>query len=351
MAAVIRVRRKRTADPADNLVFSCKKPKHGKCESETAGTDPLEVENVFRFAGTSEEKDHRVEHIQHVIKSMKDRLKRSGLNTGHEKLNAKTRELRKIASESNRFKVISNLRNIKLDVQEKTIIKTGSEETTPCTGAGDGKPNNVSVCDGAEAAAVEASLEESTTQTEANKLFCLYDVLQEVQEGSKKEKSPKSRKETPQNQDELMCNNVRMIREKLTIEDETKPKHREPEYVYDFYYADPTSLDWSALDNVVSVTGYNDMELVYGEAEMDDEYCDDDDDDSNDESNWRNEYPDEEEHERDSLSSDDDDDEDNYYHQNDPYRRRDIDYEYEVQDYNASDDDDEDGLTHDHFIV
>lgn len=52
MAAILRVKRKRNADPAESIVLSCKKQRN---DDESSSTD-CQIKNKFKFAGTTSEK-------------------------------------------------------------------------------------------------------------------------------------------------------------------------------------------------------------------------------------------------------------------------------------------------------
>ncbi|XP_077982715.1 putative RNA polymerase II nuclear localization protein SLC7A6OS [Glandiceps talaboti] len=374
MAAVIRVKRKRTIDPADTLILSCKKSKQADSEQLP---DSSEIDSVFRFAGTIAGKDEPIDQIQSAIDSAKQKLKRSGPSKILEQINLKSRELRKTVSQSSRYKVVSKHRNVNTESNDDEKPSKGEcekKQTRDTSGSNKLK----SICDDKENSSQNlkevrgdgACAAEDTTEIEASRLYCLYDIVQEEQEAQHevRKKSPGSRTKSP-NPDVLMCNNIQMIREKLTIEDETKPKPKETEYVYDLYYADPATLDIKALESITAIMGYSNEDFLFANNDDDDvrgnEY-DDEDDDSNDESNWRNDYPDEDPnyfeedghrcHGDDDLSSDEEESDDEYCNHNSEYRYRNMDYEYEVQDYNDrdyddDDDEDEDDDRHDGFIV
>ena len=53
MAAIIRVKRRRFDDLAENLVVSCKKPRNQEENKESdSSLEKSQVENVLKFAGT-----------------------------------------------------------------------------------------------------------------------------------------------------------------------------------------------------------------------------------------------------------------------------------------------------------
>ncbi|XP_070574961.1 probable RNA polymerase II nuclear localization protein SLC7A6OS [Ptychodera flava] len=376
MAAVIRVKRKRTADPADTLVLSCKRPKQKNQTDSGEGAEDGDIDNLFRFAGTVSTRDAPVEKIQSAIKTARENVKKIGHKSQLKHINSKSRELKKSASLASRYKVVSSHRDLESAKEdtaksdEKNCHHTGARESTVRnddeTDVGSSLENKESRLQDSTKAAANAG--KDVTENEMDRLCCLYDVVQEdagtEKENVTKRASPDRRKVA--DQDVLMCNNVQMIREKLTIEDETKPQVIEPEYVYDLYYADPATVDLPALKDIVSIMGYNQDEFVYDGNGEDREYVygGDDDDDSNDEDNWRNDYPDEDPnyygddgdfdyeyggyHGRRQLSSEDEDydDDDNL-----EYRHRKINYEYEVQEYDDYSDDDADNNERDGFIV
>ncbi|XP_066911556.1 probable RNA polymerase II nuclear localization protein SLC7A6OS [Clytia hemisphaerica] len=142
----------------------------------------------------------------------------------------------------------------------------------------------------------------------------------------------------PQNDDEeaLFCNSVKMIREKLKIDDGKRCE--EEDFVYDLYFAPSNTIILNADSEILQLEEYFEQIYVEDEHLGDSEEFYDDEDDENAEENWRNDYPDEDEygsseHERDSFESDEE--EDDFYSNNmyrkgkgrlafDPYAREDM---------------------------
>ncbi|XP_065051772.1 probable RNA polymerase II nuclear localization protein SLC7A6OS isoform X2 [Rhopilema esculentum] len=88
---------------------------------------------------------------------------------------------------------------------------------------------------------------------------------------------------------EILCNSMKMFREKLTISEDSEIQ--DSEYVYDLYYGQEKVLgDTESLLYIQSL----DQDLLC-DIELDEQNSPaiDDEDDSNGENNWRNDYPEE----------------------------------------------------------
>lgn len=260
--AILRIKRKRSADPADILLVSHAFKKAFTDEDHKLSSDEHNsVQRVFRLAGTVSKKNDETISQEILTKlSSSDRHKsKVKVNTRNEltvdAINAKLRETKKLARQTSRYKVVSKHRN---DVEDD------DEDTDE----------------------VDAAMQEMM------KLYQLYDVvLDEAQSRSVADEKESEKEDIDPNA--ILCNSVKMIREKLKIDE--GPKNNldilENDYVYDVYCAED---NYGALSEVLDIVHLNESQLV---TEASDEELDlyEDDDDSNDESNWRNDYPDEDE--------------------------------------------------------
>ncbi|XP_076988943.1 putative RNA polymerase II nuclear localization protein SLC7A6OS [Tamandua tetradactyla] len=252
--AVLRVKRKRRAEPAEALVLACKRLRTGGIESAAQGTSPKELanaaeNNVFQLVATVRSQE---EPVQPLVRAA---LRPSGniQQRIRQGLRATARQMR----QEGRYLVVSNNR---------------SSGTSSCN------PDSQDVQKNPEAAGDAG--------------FQLFDLVHE--EGDPEAAAAGScRTSDP---DVILCNSTELIRERLTVsEDEPGIGHREgqkfDDYVYDIYYLEMATPGW--IENILSVQPYNqEWELVNDDQQPEEIY--EDEDDENSENNWRNEYPDEE---------------------------------------------------------
>ncbi|XP_075045017.1 putative RNA polymerase II nuclear localization protein SLC7A6OS [Mixophyes fleayi] len=261
-AAVLRVKRKRGADPAEALVISCKRR---RSEEEPPG--PV-TEQVFRLATTVTSQDEPIQKYIHDAIS-RDRVSHV-LQPTHGSLQRIQKDLRvrkDVERQESRYRLISSLRP-KCDDK----LESGSGDSQEASLVKDQLPTQ----EKAEASAPEAYGD-----------FQVFDVVHEEAEkegANLKDCDPET----------IMCNSVKMIRERLVVsEAEQGSEHRESadEFVYDIYYAESSPHNW--IQDILSVQPcMYEQDLVADDLEPNDVY--EDEDDENEESNWRNDYPDEE---------------------------------------------------------
>ncbi|XP_051828584.1 probable RNA polymerase II nuclear localization protein SLC7A6OS, partial [Antechinus flavipes] len=132
--------------------------------------------------------------------------------------------------------------------------------------------------------------------------FQLFDIIQEdlAEKETLSIPASGSKKSDP---DVILCNSVKMIRERLSIsKDEKGTEHREKDddYVYDIYYMETLTSGW--IESILSVQPYSQEWGLVADSHQAEE-IDDDDEDENSENHWRNEYPDEEEGSSDRAST------------------------------------------------
>ncbi|KAJ1082138.1 hypothetical protein NDU88_002308 [Pleurodeles waltl] len=294
--AVLRVKRKRGADPVEALVLACKR---SRLSSDTSSDQPLpaaaQVEKtVFKLAATVWSQN---EPIQKYVKEAISRDKATQL-------------LR--PSLGNTQRIRKDLRNSKLVNQQESryrLVSThrpnheGETETLP--NGGDSK-QNVTQGVGEEKKTAESSKESNAISQSPEQCgdFQLFDIVQEETEKSL-DASAAATLEQSSDPDVILCNSVKMIRERLTVSDTLEGTQHQDinDYVYDIYYMEAATQGW--IQDILSVKPYTqECELVEAEdGESGDIF--EDEDDENEENNWRNEYPDEDEFQDDEEENSD----------------------------------------------
>ncbi|XP_034378207.1 putative RNA polymerase II nuclear localization protein SLC7A6OS [Arvicanthis niloticus] len=255
--AVLRVKRKRNAEPAEALVLACKRLRSDEVESSAQETperqETAEERNVFQLVATVRSQE---EPIQQLVRAALRPSRSSQLRILRD-LRASVREVRK----EGRYRVVSSHRS--------SGTSNSLEPTCVSEAVGDAG-------------------------------FELLDLVREEEDPEAAATDCKT-----SDPDVILCNSVELIRERLTIsedasqvEHQEEPKHND-DYVYDIYYMEMASPGW--IENILSVQPYNqEWELVNDGEQPEDIY--EDEDDENSENNWRNEYPDEESSDRDEDS-------------------------------------------------
>ncbi|XP_004690499.1 PREDICTED: probable RNA polymerase II nuclear localization protein SLC7A6OS [Condylura cristata] len=263
--AVLRVKRKRSAEPAEALVLACKRLRDSADESTAQtsleGLEKAAENNVFQLVATVRSQEEPVQPLLREAlrpsQGSQQRIRRD--------LRASARETR----QEGRYRVVSSRRSL-------------------------GIPSNGPVSEGAP---------ENPGATE-DAGFQLFDLVHE--EGDTEAASARSYKAS--DPDVILCNSVELIRERLTISEDGprvgQQEEQKDDYVYDIYYLEMATPGW--IENILSVQPYSqEWELVNDDQQPEDIY--EDEDDENSENNWRNEYPEEEEDsdgDKDSRGSD-----------------------------------------------
>eukprot|EP00112_Aurelia_sp_Birch-Aquarium-sp1_P015529 Seg3449.4 transcript_id=Seg3449.4/GoldUCD/mRNA.D3Y31 product="putative RNA polymerase II nuclear localization protein SLC7A6OS" protein_id=Seg3449.4/GoldUCD/D3Y31 len=243
---LLRLKRKRSEDPSRALFVyhaAAKKIKSNGNEQD---------EHVFRLMGTVDGRSPL--HCQPMIENLGDLIE----NTDD-------------------LAVTSNQENDRLS----KIIKKHSNQLKQ------GMSNSNSYKIISRQTTVEEEPTERLEREAGKKLIEIIDVGKENIDQDRKE-------ESSHDSDEILCNSMKMMREKLTISEDSEIQ--DADYVYDLYYASKGQLDSNhelyyiqSLDPDIllssEIDGPFDQNEIY----------DDDEDDSNDEDNWRNDYPDEDE--------------------------------------------------------
>ncbi|XP_056382396.1 probable RNA polymerase II nuclear localization protein SLC7A6OS [Hyla sarda] len=275
-AAVLRVKRKRGADPVEALIISCKRPRAEDTPESGAVTT-----QVFKLAATVTSQNEPVQ------KYVQEALSRDRANQVHrppignlQQIQKDLRTCRNAERQESRYRLVSSLR-------------------PKCEEGEDSKPDNSQPASPVEIQQHVPEKAEASSSSAAipkggkDETFQVFDIVQEETE-----------KETLDQQasdpETIMCNSVQMIRERLTVSGEGQgSEHREnpEEFVYDIYYAESSPHKW--IQDILSVQPYHyEQELMNDDVEPDEVY--EDEDDENEEGNWRNDYPDEEDDEENS---------------------------------------------------
>ncbi|XP_040265774.1 probable RNA polymerase II nuclear localization protein SLC7A6OS [Bufo bufo] len=264
-AAVLRVKRKRCADPAEALIISCKRPRAEEKTPESVTTQ------VFKLAATVTSQN---EPVQKYVQEAISRDRATQVHRPHigslQRVQNDLRAWKDAERQESRYRLVSSLR--------------------PKCGEGDNSQPASPVEERQHVPEkVEASAKEDV-DSRTDETIQVFDIEQEEVEKEAvdvKASDPES----------IMCNSVKMIRERLAVSQEGQgSEHREnpEEFVYDIYYAESSPQDW--IQDILSVQPYHyEQELMADDVEPHEVY--EDEDDENEESNWRNDYPDEEEDE------------------------------------------------------
>eukprot|EP00057_Strongylocentrotus_purpuratus_P001119 XP_001193916.2 PREDICTED: probable RNA polymerase II nuclear localization protein SLC7A6OS [Strongylocentrotus purpuratus] len=290
MATVLRVRRKRSSDPSEALIFPCKKARtsgdgSGKGSASAAGAagGGADIQTVFKFAGTVDKKNQPISqriqaalttlHLYANLEPPKPQAKPKPTSTStttssSSSSSASSKKSKKSKSKSkSKSDTKSKSRASQLAAQQEGRFQIVSTYRGVNLKGLDGQSAPSSVSNG-------VGRNKGATKDE---LFSLFDAVidEEAKSSSKTSKS-----------DDITCNSVKMIREKLVIDDGP-----DSEYVYDLYYTDDNQLDFG--QTVVTGVQLEDEELVHDFFDEGSHEKYDDEDDSNDENNCRNDYPDE----------------------------------------------------------
>ncbi|CAG5851304.1 unnamed protein product, partial [Menidia menidia] len=116
-------------------------------------------------------------------------------------------------------------------------------------------------------------------------------VVDLVHEDAGDQDKPLSKSSDPE---VILCNNTKMLRERLSISGERLgPERPDPsdDYVYDLYYQEMAAPGW--IQDILSVRVYADEGELVPDLVVHEEEVYEDEDDENEEGNWRNDYPDE----------------------------------------------------------
>ena len=286
-SVVLRIKRKRTEDPLDALLVAqvLKKPyiaRNEDCEkdatyfknNESTSTDT--VERVFKFVGSVPQGDETKR--KDLLTKIKQSINHEDLAKSHiqtqQAFQDRLRKQKKLLNQEARFKVISSNRE---NEHGSTSQPESKGDLTKVDAASGGAADDVDL--------------------EVQRLLSVYDLVKDQESMSEKRREERKSRKAQQAADvnAILCNSVKMIREKLAVTDDSSKERTEQKkseangYVYDFYYAND---NLGQLGDIVEVLPF-DADLVHESLDEDFGEIYDDEDDSNDEGNWRNDYPDE----------------------------------------------------------
>ncbi|XP_074058139.1 putative RNA polymerase II nuclear localization protein SLC7A6OS isoform X2 [Macrotis lagotis] len=284
--AVLRVRRKRGADPAEALVLACKRLRSGAPEEGAAAAGPGPVEeNIFKLAATVCSQDEPVQkYVREAITREKATRALTPSLKSHQRIRQDLLTAKQLTRLDDRYRLVSKHR--------ATCVE--GEVALPAMHAASRTERNKLDSNGTKKISQKGGSMTGLSSSSAEE-FQLFDIIHE----DAAEKEPLSIPATPSEKsdpDVILCNSVKMIREQLAISKDGKgTEHREKEddYVYDIYYMETSTPGW--IESILSVQPYSqEWELVDDDHQAE-KTDDDDDEDENSENHWRNEYPDEEE--------------------------------------------------------
>ncbi|XP_041077081.1 probable RNA polymerase II nuclear localization protein SLC7A6OS [Polyodon spathula] len=271
-ATVLRVKRKRGLDPADALLLACKRlrPEQGseKAEEPAAQTgDPQIHSSVFKLAATVSSQDAPVQkHVREALSRDRAIQALRPSSGSSKRILGELRAAKRESRQEGRYRVLSSHR---AGIAREMPASPGEEGSSA-----DAQPQG----DGAQGSTLALDRGE----------FQVFDIVQEEEETD-------TANPVPSDPETILCNSVKLIREKLTVSDYgAGAEHRENEsqYVYDIYYQETATPGW--IQDILSVRPCcQENELVPEEDPQGQEVYEDEDDE-NDEGNWRNEYPEEE---------------------------------------------------------
>ncbi|XP_073515411.1 probable RNA polymerase II nuclear localization protein SLC7A6OS [Phyllobates terribilis] len=274
-AAVLRVKRKRGAEPAGALIISCKRPRTEEEEEERGAEAGAVRTQVFKLAATvSSQNEPLQKYVQDAISRDSDpRVTRPPIGN-LQQIQKDLRASKDAERQASRYRLVSSLRE-----------KCEEEEDGKSDNSQPASPVDELVPETAEA----SKKDETDSKGRKDEIFQVFDIEQEETEketGDLKVSDPET----------VMCNSVQMIRERLAVSEEGhSSEHREnpEEFVYDIYYAESYPNNW--IQDLLSVQPYHYEQELMPDDEPDEVY--EDEDDENEENNWRNDYPDEEDEE------------------------------------------------------
>ncbi|XP_059385696.1 probable RNA polymerase II nuclear localization protein SLC7A6OS [Carassius carassius] len=275
---ILRVKRKRGTDPADALLLACKRIRPEATaaqpseESEPEPQEPKIENSVFKLVATVVSQDAPVQpHVREAL--ARPRLAHHALRP----------------SQGSTQRIMGDLRSVKWSTRQEERYRILSShraglqtEPTPARGEEESDDSQSESRDGLSLGEVQ-----------------VFDIVHE-------EGDVKMPVKTMSDPETILCNSVKMIREKLSVSGAglgTEHREKEDDYVYDLYYQETVTPGW--IQDILSVRPYTqEGDLVPDEVAWEEDVYEDEDDE-NAETNWRNDYPDE-------SSEDDSDAEERY---------------------------------------
>ncbi|KAJ8369926.1 hypothetical protein SKAU_G00099540 [Synaphobranchus kaupii] len=269
---ILRVKRKRSTDPADALLLACKRirpePTVQPAGDPVPEPDDAEIENsVFKLVATVASQDAPVQsHVREALARPRVAHALRPSSGSMQRIVGDLRSAKWTTRREERYRVLSTHRAGLPTDQVPPVGREGGERGEA---QGDGR--------------VDASAHWSRCDVQ------VFDIVQEEDE----ERAPAQ--PTTSDPETILCNSVKMIRERLSVSGDgvgTEHREKEDDYVYDLYYQETLTPGW--IQDILSVRPYMlENELVPEEDPREQEVYEDEDDE-NEEGNWRNDYPDEE---------------------------------------------------------
>ncbi|KAI1889952.1 hypothetical protein AGOR_G00168210 [Albula goreensis] len=276
---ILRVKRKRSTDPADALLLACKRIRPEPTVQPTGDSAPEpvdgEIENsVFKLVATVASQDAPVQtHVREALARPRVAHALRPSSGSSKRIVGDLRTAKWTARREERYRILSSHRAGLPADRVPPVARDGREKRG------------------------ETRLDRQTDVATHWNLsdMQVFDIVHEEEE----EKAPTQ--PVTSDPETILCNSVKMIRERLSLSgDGVGAEHREKEddYVYDLYYQETVTPGW--IQDILSVRPYVDESELVPEEDPRDEEVYEDEDDENEEGNWRNDYPDEEGSEDDS---------------------------------------------------
>ncbi|XP_018613510.2 putative RNA polymerase II nuclear localization protein SLC7A6OS [Scleropages formosus] len=284
-STILRVKRKRGTDAADALLLACKRIRP-ESSAQSAGVPTSEpgdgeIENsVFKLVTTVPSQDAPVQaHIQEALSRPRVVHALCPAAGSAQRIAGDLRSAKWRVRQEERYRILSSHRaGFARDSAPLAGIEAGNQEKF----------------DEEQVAPPQSGA--PTVPTNDADIWLLGDL--QVFDIVREEDEKASYQPVTSVPDEILCNSVKMIREKLTVSgDGVGADHREKDddYVYDLYYQEMASPGW--IQDILSVKLYQQEGELVPEENPEEEEIYEDEDDENEEGNWRNDYPDEEDSE------------------------------------------------------
>ena len=212
MPTIIRIKRKLNEDPADVLLISCKRKKLEENEGASSTTPNSVDESIFHFATTVKMHDTLDKEVRERVKeAVSTRMKYTEKNRlKYQPPGTNSNDEHCFASLKNKLKAVRGQKRTTISNEKgghSSQTTNGASETLP-------KPRN--------------STSDATPSKQSKQEVLVPSGFSETY--------PKDK-----NADDILCNSVKMIREKLTV---SEPKD---DYVVDVYYCSK-DVDWKQRD-------------------------------------------------------------------------------------------------------
>ncbi|KAI3376996.1 hypothetical protein L3Q82_000221 [Scortum barcoo] len=264
---ILRVKRKRGTDPADALLLACKRirPETTQSSGETA-PEPGEAEvesSVFKLVATV-----ATQQDAPVQSQVRQALARPRM----------AHALRPSAGSSQR--IAGDLRSHKWSTRREERYRILSSHRAGLPGPNQQRPPQTDAPEEAEEAGRE---QQKWALGEIQVVDLLHEGVEEQDKCSDKMLSS--------DPEMILCNNTKMLRERLSISGERvgeEPREQDDDYVYDLYYQETVTPGW--IQDILSVRAYADegeLRDVVPDLVVHEEEVYEDEDDENEEGNWR----------------------------------------------------------------